>query len=201
MKDKSKTKARLIKEMAEMHLRARALEKSETERVGADEALRLSMERLQLALDAANSGTWEWNVQTGETVFNDVWAQIIGYTLAELAPVSIKTWETFAHPDDLKRSRERLERHFAAELPYYRCECRMKHKDGHCIWVHDRGRVITRTGEGKPLMMFGTHTDITERKQVEQILAERTTQLEDANKELKASATPSPTTCVPLCEP
>ena len=72
-----------------------------------------------------------------------------------------------AHPEDLKQSAVLLERHFAGELADYDYECRMKHKDGHWVWVRDRGRVITRTGDGQPLMMFGTHSDITERKRAE----------------------------------
>ena len=124
--------------------------------------------RLENIIEATNVGTWEWNVQTGETVFSERWAQILGYTLSELEPVSIKTWQKFAFPDDLKQSRKQLELHFAGELPYYDCECRMKHKDGHCVWVHDRGRVVTRTADGKPLLVLGTHSDITERKQAEE---------------------------------
>jgi two-component system cell cycle sensor histidine kinase/response regulator CckA len=139
-----------------------------TKRKQAEEALREERWRLQSIIDGTRSGTWEWNVQTGETVFNETWAQIIGYTLDELAPINIKTWELFVHPDDLEQSGKLLERHFAGELPYYDCECRMKHKDGHWVWIHDRGRVITRTGDGKPLMMFGTHTDVTERKHSEE---------------------------------
>ena len=137
------------------------------EKKQADEPLRGAAWRLESIIEGTHVGTWEWNVQTGETVYNEVWAQIIGYTLDELAPISIKTFETFVHPDDLKQSDELLEQHFAGELPYYDYDCRMKHKDGHWVWVHDRGRVITRTVGGKPLMMFGTHTDITERKLAE----------------------------------
>ncbi|MEE4363303.1 MAG: PAS domain S-box protein, partial [Desulfotignum sp.] len=115
-----------------------------------------------------NIGTWEWNVQTGKTVFNDRWAQIIGYDLEELEPVTIRTWEAHAHPEDFKKSGELLKQHFAGELPYYDCECRMRHKDGHWVEVHDRGKVITWASDGTPLMMFGTHQDITQRKQAEQ---------------------------------
>jgi two-component system cell cycle sensor histidine kinase/response regulator CckA len=136
----------------------------------ADETLRSAAWRLESIIEGTHVGTWEWNVQTGETVYNEVWAQIIGYTLDELTPISVKTFETFVHPDDLNHSNELLERHFAGELPYYDYDCRMKHKDGHWVWVHDRGRVITRTVGGKPLMMFGTHTDITERKQADEAL-------------------------------
>ncbi|MCX6085472.1 MAG: PAS domain S-box protein [Caldiserica bacterium] len=138
----------------------------------AETSLRDAAWRLQSIIEGTHVGTWEWNIQTGQTVYNNVWAQIIGYTLDELTPISVKTFETFVHPDDLRHSDELLQRHFAGELPYYDYDCRMKHKDGHWVWVHDRGRVITRTEDGKPLMMFGTHTDITERKQAEEALRE-----------------------------
>ncbi len=65
-----------------------------------------------------------------------------------------------------------IEQHFAGELPYYECECRMRHKDGHWIWIQDRGRLMSRTADGKPLMMFGTHTDITKRKLAEEAMRE-----------------------------
>jgi len=123
--------------------------------------------RLQSILNGTNVGTWEWNVETGKTVFNERWAEIIGYTLDEISPVSIETWMEFANPDDLKESGQLLERHFKGDLEYYEIECRMKHKAGYWVWVFDRGKVFSWTDEGKPLMMFGTHQDITERKQAE----------------------------------
>ena len=143
-----------------------------TERNRAEAALHDLSWRMESVIAGSHVGTWEWNVQTGETVFSERWAEIVGYTLEELTPISIKTWEALADPDDLGRSDELLERHFAGELPYYNFESRMKHKDGHWIWVADRGRVITRTDDGKPLMMAGTHADITERKNAEVALAE-----------------------------
>ncbi len=138
----------------------------------AREALRNEHRRMEGIIEATQAGTWEWNVQTGETTFNREWAQIIGYTPDELAPTSIETWKQHAHPGDLLQSALLLEKHFAGELPYYDFECRMKHKQGHWVWVHDRGQVITRTAEGLPLMMFGTHTDISRRKLSEELLQE-----------------------------
>lgn len=122
-------------------------------------------ERLKCIIDGTNIGTWEWNVQTGETTFNERWAEIIGYRLEELAPVDINTWLNHAHPDDLRESGARLERHFSGETPFYDYQCRMRHKSGRWVWVHDRGRVVSWTEEGKPLMMYGTHADITEMRE------------------------------------
>lgn len=123
----------------------------------AGERVRLKSFRLQSCIEGTNAGTWEWNVQTGETRFNERWADIVGYRLDELEPVSIDTWNTLAHPEDLKRSAARLEDHFSGKSPYYDFESRMRHKDGHDVWVRDRGRVFTWTEDGRPEWMFGTH--------------------------------------------
>lgn len=127
-------------------------------------------QRLDNLITGTNLGTWEWNVQTGETVFNERWADIIGYRLEELEPVSIETWMKFSHPDDLKKSEELLNKHFRGEEEYYNCECRMKHRNGSWVWVHDRGKVIEWDSHGKPVMMFGTHADITEKHEAEDII-------------------------------
>ena len=145
------------------------------------EALELQKRRLQSIVDGTNVGTWEWNVQTGETVFNDRWAQMIGYMLDELAPVSIDTWLRFVHPDDLPRSQAALQAHFAGESDYYDCELRVRHRLGHWIWIQDRGQVSTRDASGRPLLMAGTHQDVTARKQAEAALLEAKQAAEAAN--------------------
>jgi len=146
----------------------------------AESALEEERRRLAAIIKGTNVGTWEWNVQTGETVFNERWAEMIGYTLAELAPISIDTWSRHVHPDDLKASEEALSRHFRGELDYYEIECRMRHKDGHWVWLLDRGAVTTRTEDGRPLKMSGTHQDITARKRAEEELRTTNSQLEKA---------------------
>lgn len=136
------------------------------------------LERHQAALAAAeraqreiiwgtHAGTWEWNVESGDLKLNDRWAEIVGYTLDELNPVSIETWQRLAHPDDLARSDAALERYFSGETEFYECECRMRHKTDEWVWVLDRGKVAEWTADGRPLRMSGTHLDITERKRVE----------------------------------
>jgi PAS domain S-box-containing protein len=144
-----------------------AIQSDVTEEKLAAERLRDSERRLSAVIEGTHIGTWEWNVQTGATVFNARWAEIVGYALEELAPISIQTWVNLAHPDDLQQSNQLLQRHFAGELDYYDIECRMRHKDGHWVWVHDRGRVVSWTADGKPLLMSGTHADISEQKQAE----------------------------------
>ena len=135
-----------------------------TERKQAESALKESKERFEATIDAAEIGTWEWNVQTGEAIFNNRWFEMVGYTSEELAPVSIQTWIDLAHPDDFKESMANIEKHFNGNSEHYECECRMKHKNGQWIWILDRGKLLTRTKDGKPLRMLGTHSDITERK-------------------------------------
>ncbi len=139
-------------------------------RKAAEKAIEVEKQRLASILEGTNVGTWEWQVQTGATTFNERWAEMIGYTLAELAPVTIETWNQFTHPDDLKTSGDLLAKHFRKELPYYECEARMRHKDGRWVWVLDRGKVATWTPDGKPLIMSGTHQDITARKVAEERL-------------------------------
>lgn len=123
---------------------------------------------LEQLVEGSGIGTWMWNVQTGETRFNARWADICGYTLDELAPVSIATWERLAHPDDLARSGALLQRHFDGLDPQYECEARMRHRDGHWVHVLDRGKVLEWDSDGRPLWMFGLHLDVSARREAEQ---------------------------------
>ncbi|MGM0462805.1 MAG: PAS domain S-box protein, partial [Fibrobacterota bacterium] len=127
-------------------------------------------DRFQTILECSRIGTWEWNIQTGEVSFNDIWAEIVGYTRDELAPLSITTWEDRVHPRDLEKTRSLLNRHFSGEDPYYECEFRMKHKNGQWVWIHSRGRVVSWSPDKKPLKMCGTHDDITKTKKVQEEL-------------------------------
>lgn len=160
-----------------------------TERRKAMKELQETRWRLESIIEATRIGTWEWNVQTGEATFNSQWAKMAGYTLDELRPLSLETWTSLAHPDDLERSDELLRRHFAGEIPYYEMEARVRHKEGHWIWVLDRGQVITRTAAGEPALMFGTHTEITERKKneerVQELLQEKELILREVHHRIK----------------
>jgi PAS domain S-box-containing protein len=140
-----------------------------TERKQIENELRYQRQQLADVIEGTHVGTWEWNILTGHTCFNERWAEIVGYSLEGLAPLSIDTWLKLVHPEDNKKSEEMLKKHFAGELDYYDIECRMRHKNGEWIWVHDRGKVV-EWSNGRPVRMTGTHTDITERKRAEEKL-------------------------------
>ena len=150
-----------------IHIRRRVRERDR-----AENALVRERHRLASIIEGTRVGTWEWNVQTGETTTNERWAQILGHTRKGLAPVRDMGRRTLAHPDDLVLAEALLARHFSGELPHFDFEYRMKHRAGHWVWVHDRGHVVSWTDDGKPLMMYGTHSDITERKRLQQELAD-----------------------------
>jgi len=139
---------------------------------GQDRVLNLERQRLADILRGTNAGTWEWNVQTGELTVNARWAEIVGYSPQDLEPITVGTWLALAHPDDLKQSEDLLARHFTREVDYYNFECRMKHRNGEWVWVLDRGKVLSWTPEGKPLLMSGTHQEITQAKRAEAALKE-----------------------------
>jgi diguanylate cyclase (GGDEF)-like protein/PAS domain S-box-containing protein len=134
--------------------------------------LKKERERLDNIIKGTNAGTWEWNIQTGEISLNNRWAEIIGYSLEELTPTSIYSWKKYSHPDDYKKSCELIKKHFSGELDYYECEIRMRHKNGHWVWVLNRGKVFSWTFDKKPLLMFGTHIDISKRKKIEKKIIE-----------------------------
>ncbi|MEW6982812.1 PAS domain S-box protein [Colwelliaceae bacterium 6471] len=130
--------------------------------------LQKSEQRLTSVIEGTDIGTWEWNIQTGETIYNKRWADIVGYTIDELAASSQETFHKLLHPDDLEHIKQQEKNQFDGNIIAY--DCRMRHKAGHWVWVHSRGRLVDWTEDGKPLLMIGTHADITEAKQAENAL-------------------------------
>lgn len=156
-----------------------------TERKRAEAELGAQRQKLDNIIQGTNLGTWEWNVQTGEVVINERWAEIIGYTLEELTPVSSNIWRSGVHPDDLSNSDDILQKHFNGDLDYYNAELRMRHKQGNWIWIRSLGKVSTWTEDGKPLLMYGTHQEITERKRTEEELRKANETLQSQLQEIQ----------------
>ncbi len=141
-----------------------------TDRKNAERELRRERLSLQNVIDGTHAGTWEWNVETGQSIYNERWAEIVGWTLAQLDHSGPEAWRRLVHPDDFQRTCLLLDRHFAGLSGTYESEMRLRHKDGHWVWVLSRGKLFSRTADGKPRWMAGTHIDISARKQAEAAL-------------------------------
>jgi PAS domain S-box-containing protein len=123
-------------------------------------------QRLNEIIWSTNVGTWEWNIKTGETFFNERWAEILGYSTNELFPLDARTWLSLIHSEDLQKANELLKKHFSGDADYYEAEIRMRHKNGHWVWVLDKGKVVEWSKDGQPLRACGTYADISQRKQI-----------------------------------
>ena len=168
-----------------------------TSYIEAQEALREERQRLAWVLEATRPGIWESNLVTGEQRVDDRWAEMLGYTLQELAPIDHATWSSRVHPEDFPKAKRLREKHLNGELPFYDCDLRMQHKNGHWIWIHSKGRVHQRDAQGRPVFMSGTHLEITERiaaqeevlalnATLEQRVSERTAALERSLRDMEA---------------
>ena len=148
-----------------------------TERKRSEEQLRASEQRMELALQGADLGTWDWNILTGDVSFDQRWAGMLGYKVDELEP-HMSTWEKLVHPDDMPDIKRSLDAHLKGRTDSYETEHRLRHKSGEWVWVLDKGRVFERDDEGNPLRACGTHLNITERKRAEEALRESNRLLE-----------------------
>ncbi len=135
-----------------------------TEEKEAKDAMTAKHQKLVNVLEGTQAGTWEWNVQTGETLFNQRCAEMLGYSLSNPQPYNMDSWYSLIHKDDLNICKTKLSECFRGKIEFYDCEYRMKHKNGEWIWVAAKGKVISWTEDGKPLMMFGTQMNITKQR-------------------------------------
>ncbi|QLD84286.1 PAS domain S-box protein [Natronomonas halophila] len=132
-------------------------------------------ERLELAVEGAGLGVWDWDMTTDAVEFNERWATMLGYTLDEIEP-HVDAWESRVHPDDLEGVNEALEAHINGETPHYDTEHRMRTAAGDWKWIRDIGRIVERDEDGDPVRAVGIHLDIDDRKRREREL-ERTRDL------------------------
>ena len=155
-----------------------------TERKKAEEALHESEERWQYALEGSGDGVWDWNAETNQVYFSPRWKEIIGYAEHEISS-DLSEWDKRIHPDDKAAIYEKLNAHLRGETPYYQSEHRLLHRDGSYRWILDRGKVMSWLEAGKPLRIVGTHTDITERKLIQQALQASETRYRALEGELR----------------
>jgi PAS domain S-box-containing protein len=137
-----------------------------TERKQAEEALRREEGRYKLALGATRDGFWEWNVKTDEVYYSPRYYTMLGYEPGEF-DASVDSWEKLVEPNDLAAANAKCEAYFRGDTPEYQTEFRVRAKSGEWVWILSRGAIVERDEEGEPVLVLGTHTDITRLKHVE----------------------------------
>lgn len=139
------------------------------QRARMEQELRTSEERLELALRGGDLGLWDWDIATDRVVFNERWANMLGFELREIEPTSL-AWETLVHPEDTAGLRAQVRATVKGELSSFEVELRMRGRDGVWRWILNKGKVVARAENGRALRATGTHLDITRLKQTEEAL-------------------------------
>jgi diguanylate cyclase (GGDEF)-like protein/PAS domain S-box-containing protein len=140
-----------------------------TERKHAETQLAESQFRWKFAIEGSGDGVWDWNIVSNEVNFSRRYKEMLGYSDEDIRAVK-QEWTDRIHPDDRANVTATLQDYLLGQIPTYSIEFRMKCKDGSYKYIHARGMLVSRSHDGKPLRMIGTHTDITERKQAQQKL-------------------------------
>lgn len=139
-----------------------------TGRKQAEITLQESRARLQLAVQAANVGLWDWDLRTNTVHFSPEWKAQIGYAEDEI-PDDFSEWQSRVHSDDLERATQTVQAYLANPWPNFENEFRFRHKDGSYRWILARASLLL-DDDGQPYRMLGCHIDITERKRVAEVV-------------------------------
>lgn len=119
--------------------------------------------QLELVLESARLGFWDWHIPSGHVHYGGVWSSMLGYSKDEIPP-HVHAWESLVHPDDLPSVMKALNSHFADKSPVYEAEQRLKKKDGSWLWILSRGKVVERDASGAPIRALGIHADISQER-------------------------------------
>lgn len=131
------------------------------------EDLHISQERFQLAISSAGIGLWDWDIEQDYLYLSDEWCALLGYEQQALAP-QFASWNALIHPDDFSRCAHVLRANLKSQSSLFDVEMRMRHQQGHYIWMATRGRIIRRRSDGSALRGVGTMIDISARKEYEE---------------------------------
>jgi PAS domain S-box-containing protein len=129
-------------------------------------------ERWRLALEGGDQGVWDWDARKKGLYYSEAWKAIVGHSGAEI-DVHAREWLRRIHPDDRPHARAKLLAHLRGETPVYTVEHRMRHKNGHDVWVLNSGKVVLRADNGRALRMVGTMIDVSSQRHAESSLRDK----------------------------
>jgi diguanylate cyclase (GGDEF)-like protein/PAS domain S-box-containing protein len=134
-----------------------------------ENALTESEFRWKFAIEGAGDGLWDWDIKSNKVFYSKKWKQQLGYAEDEIGD-SLEEWEKRIHPEDKASTFAAVKNHFEGLTASYATEHRLLCKDGSYKWILTRGLIVSVDADGKPLRAIGTHTDITERQQMMEII-------------------------------
>ena len=148
----------------------------------ANVVLKASQEQLDLAMQSANVGLWDWHPLTNELFTNKVFITMLGYEKDAPFPNTLEKWSKIVHPDDLQGITDTLQPFLDGDDSQYESEHRLRTADGGWKWIHDVGRVTSRNRRGQATRFIGVHIDINQTKSLQLELTAEKRNAEAANE-------------------
>ncbi|WP_181389764.1 GGDEF domain-containing phosphodiesterase [Leucothrix pacifica] len=134
-----------------------------------ERGLSSSEARWKFALEGSGDGIWDWSPKSDYIFFSKQIVDRLGYEEGEFEE-TMTFWGNLIHPDDVGPSTEAILAHLKGETEDYHFEHRVRHKDGHWVWILSRGMVINRDASETAIRVVGTHTDISSHKETEALI-------------------------------
>ena len=155
--------------LAETQAKLHLIDRERRNTAEAEQALVESEYRWKFAIEGSGDGVWDWNIQSDEAKYSTRWKEMLGYAEGDILPTN-QEWVDRIHPEDQSYVAAAMRAYLEGKTAIYVVEYRLRCKDDSYMWILGRGMVVSRSGDGTPRRMIGTHTDITDRKEIEEKL-------------------------------